>query len=105
MDMSCHQAAQALRAMSIDTKDSAAEFVRLYRLWADAISSYGNGMTEARKKPACVTHSDIFAKASKAYVVAELCYWQRPFTDPRNKAAGIPRCTWERARQTRGLPI
>ena len=96
--------AERLRLLPIDSKTDALSFVNAYRAWVDAISTYGNGLALARSKPACVVYADIYRKAIQAHIVAELCYWQRPFDDPSNKSAGIPRATWERARASRGLP-
>ena len=98
------QDAQRLRSLPILTKQEAEAFVKAYRVWVDAISTYGNGMSLANSKPASVTYADIFRKATEAHIRAELCYWQRPFDHPANKSAGIPRSTWERARFSRGLP-
>lgn len=97
--------AQRLRGLPIDTKAQALEFVAAYRAWIEAISTYGNGMALANSRPAGLTYGDIFKKAKQAYIVAEVCYWQRPFDHPANRSAGIPRATWERARQSRGLAV
>ncbi len=99
------QEANRLRGLPIDTKQQAQEFVAAYRAWVDAIATYGNGVFPVSKRPACVTHADIFRKAMRAYIAAEACYWQMPFDHPQNKAAGIPRSTWERARLSRGLSV
>lgn len=99
------QEAQRLRAMPISTKQEALAFVEAYRAWVDAISTYGNGLSMQRSKPACVVYADVFRKANEAHIVAEVCYWQRPYEHQANKAAGIPRTTWERARLSRGLPV
>ena len=98
------QEAQRLRTLSIATKQEALDFVAAYRAWVDAISTYGNGLALKRNKPACVVYADIFSKANEAHIIAELCYWQKPFDHPANKSAGVPRATWERARLSRGLP-
>lgn len=97
--------AHQLRLLPIATKEQAIEFLSSYRAWVDAISTYGNGLALQRKRPACVEYADIFRKAAQAHIVAEVCYWQRPFEHPSNVSAGIPRATWERARISRGLPI
>jgi len=105
MQSSNAEEAQRLRALPISTKQEALAFVDSYRAWVDAISTYGNGLSLARSKPACVVYADIFEKAAQAHIVAEVCYWQRPFDHPANRSAGIPRITWERARLSRGLPV
>ena len=67
--------ADELRRMSIDGQDAAQRFIAAYRTWVDAISTYGNGLATLRSKPACVTHADLFRKASEAFINAGECYW------------------------------
>ncbi len=95
-----------LRAMPIDTKAQAIEFVQAYKDWLEANRATGMGaFLLAKGKPATVRAPDLVEKARIAYERAELNYWQMPYEDARRRHWNLPESKWIEARLSRDLPV
>lgn len=95
-----------LRDMPLTTKEEAVAYVHAYRGWLYENGATGNGaFLGARSKPATVRAPDLVAKASRAYEMAEMHYWQMPFEKARKTHWGLPYAKWASERTKRGLDV
>ncbi len=93
-----------LRAMPLNGKQDAIEYMAAYRSWLAQNTATGNGaFIAARSKPATVRAPDLCAKAALAEIMAEQCYWQLPFEVASKRFPGIPFAKWQGERCRRGL--
>lgn len=93
-----------LREMPLATKADAIAYVRAYRDWLYKNGATGNGaFIGARSKPATIRAPDLVRKATLAYELAEMNYWQMPYEQAKRAHYGLPFAKWESERRARGL--
>lgn len=95
---------QPLRDMPLSTKAEAVAYVQAYRAWLYDNAATGNGaFLAARSRPATIRAPDLVAKASKAFELAEMNYWQMPYEQAKRAHWGLPFVKWQAARKAHGL--